>query len=195
MKKLFTIIFTAISITSLLSGCQNNLDQSTKTILDNVANLKKKIQEIPSELKPSHTNISADQIISMLLIENITTHSTFSSKKDEYYQLQFVLNWFQEVKNIDSWINYLAIHNQIYNAIKNDFNVLRYDPKSYEYCKKFSEIIINVFTNTIIEFHDNKTISKNDLFSLIYAYQDYIKLFDNFIKIDDEKIRSILKDR
>ena len=197
MKKLFNIIFIMISITSLLSECQSNLDQATKTVLDNVAAVQKKLDSIPQEIKRNNTHLTAEQIIQLLLVQNLSKDSELAKnldmRKNAHRQLQVAAVWFQQPKNILDWTEYLAIHNQMFLAIQSEFNQLKQIPQLHEFCKEISETIITALLNAITSLYINEKVSKNDIHSLLHAYQNYVKLFENYVTINDPNITEILR--
>jgi hypothetical protein len=198
MKKLFTIIFILISITSLLSQCQNNIDQRTKTALDNVANLKKRLDTIPLDsMNTEKTNLSVEQITQLLLVQQLSKDSKISTniatRKKSHQQLQVAVDWFEQPKEITDWIDYLAVHSQMFAAIEYELNQLKLVFELHDFCKEIGEKIIRIFINTIIQLHDDEKVSKNDAHSLIHAYQDYAKLFENYVQINDLRVIKILQ--
>ena len=77
-------------------------------------------------------------------------------------------------------------------AIKSEFNRIESILQYKNFCSEIGKKIIFVFINTIILFYNNTKISKDFIHSLIYAYQDYVKLFENHITIDNQEITQIL---
>lgn len=184
MKKLFYIIFIITSITSLLSECQNNLNQATKTVLENAANLKKDLSNISPEIKSASTNISIEQIVQLFLIQKTSKNyltEYFNFSQDSYKQLELAANLFAQFEKIDDWINYLAVHHQMVYAIQNVLNQLKNSDEKYIFCAEIGNKIITTFRNSILQLDQEGTVSKNDILSLTYASQDYVKLFEIYL--------------
>lgn len=192
MKKLFTIIFVATSITSLISECQNNLNESTKTIIDNALALQKKLDAIPADIKAINNHLSIEQIIKLLLIHNALKDSNITEKLDlrkkSYQQLQIAVNWFENNTDVHRWIEYLAIHNQMLQAIEQELAQLKSVPQLHDFCKQTAEKILAALYNGIILLKIDTKSSQDDINSLIHAYQDYAQLFKNYVQIDWQTI-------
>jgi len=197
MKKLRKIIFIIGSITSLVAECQNNLNQTTKTILENIQILKKNLNSLAIENKIQNTNLSVEQIIKMLLmqetLQNYDFQKSLENKKQSHNQLEIAVRWFEKTKEICDWIEYFAIHSQMLTAIEQELNQLKLITQMHNFCKEIGQRILTVFIDAIILLHNNPTTSKNILASLIYTYQDYAKLFKNYIQINNPEIIIILK--
>jgi hypothetical protein len=181
MKKLRNIIFIVVSITSLIAECQNNLDQATHNTLENAQKLRHKLDTISLENQTQNTNLSIEQIISLLLqttLTNSTLTNTLDNRKKPHGQLRIAATWFQATHNIKSWISYLAVHNQMFIAIEKEFKQLEPSLKLHDFLKEIKEIILSSLRNAIIELQDDATSSKDNITSLVHAYQDYEKLFN-----------------
>ncbi len=182
MKNLRKIIFIIVSITSLIAECQNNLAQATDNAFQNAQKLRNKLDTISLENQTQNTNLSVEQIISLLLLPTTLKHSalakTLDERKKSGEQLKIAATWFQATHEIESWIGYLAVHNQMFIAIQKEFKQLESSSQHHDFLKKIGEIILFSLRNAIIQLQNDTKSSKDDITSLIHTYQDYENLFN-----------------
>lgn len=174
MKKIFYIIFNICSITSLPIYCQNNLDQATQSIFDKVAKFKEKIE---SDNNYQQTNLTLDQIehilISQIAHKNSTLFESIAQRKSSHEKLHIIMQWLQDKKSREDWLDYFAIHNQMIIAIQKELESLQ---NCSEICNEIGQEFIDIFDLAIQDLYENNGKSE-EMISLLYVRQDYINLF------------------
>ncbi|MBI2344935.1 hypothetical protein HYV10_02570 [Candidatus Dependentiae bacterium] len=178
MKKIFFTILTTYSVTSLSIYCQNNLNDATQSIIDNITQLKEKIRPENHSFPTYLTLNDIEQIlIAQLFIKNSTPIPNAQRSKNGYEKLELIIMWLEKEKTVDDWINYFAIHNQVLFAIKNE---LKAEQNNLQIYNQLSQRILSLFKQAVQKFYkENK--QPNDMISLVYVYQDYEQLFQEII--------------
>lgn len=191
MKKILYVFITICSIASVPIYCQNNLNQTTNSIVDHATKLKEKIETLQTEYNHQQTNLTIEQIQNILvaqkLLENPDLTQNITARKTAHSNLELMVIWFEQEKTIDDWINYFAIHNQTIAAVEKELESLK---ECSQLCKEIGERILAVFSDSIQTLYFNNGMPK-ELKSLIYVYQDYQNLFKKYgitIQIDKLEI-------
>jgi len=180
MEKIFFIFLTICSITSLPIHCQNNLDQATKSILENAQSLKEKLSQFTSEQNYVHSSLTIEQLQAILIMEASIKNSriieNINTRKNAYEKLDAIAKFFEETKTTDHWMNYFAIHNQMIIAVQNELEALQICPKL---CQEINQRIINALDQAIQNLYE-KNGKPKEMISLIYIQDDYIQLFKKY---------------
>jgi len=191
MKK---IIFTFLIIfyNSFLSS-QNN---SYKKITENKIHLIQKDEAyINSHYKFLQTSLNIDVLYQLIFIylqkEHPEAIDQLNSEKNIYHKFNLLINWLDQQQSYSIWQDYFSIHNQVIAVLQYEIYKLIENNSDFEYlCQNIGKPILNALYNVILTSYENKD-KNNKILNLIYIYQDYLKIFNKFINIDNSAIETI----